>query len=181
MVESILVVVSHAEHNADYIRNVINTKLKFQKLYGDKVDFACISCNDDFHVYEKYISFKYKFISDKFQVEKLCDFFTKNHDIIKTYKWFVKVRPDTFLNETIDVRLLTEGYIHGRVRIYTGPKHVINGSSVGGPGPFQNVKACFYKETEELIILDDHVIVFDVKVIENGIFNSYRENEISDL
>ena len=76
---------------------------------------------------------------------------------------------------------MTEGYIHGRVRIYTGPKHVLNGSSVGGPGPFQNVQACFYKETEELIILDDHVVIFDIKVVENGIFNSYRENEISDL
>jgi hypothetical protein len=180
MNEKVLVIISHAEHNNNYVRNIINNKIKFEKQYGENVDFACISSSDDFDVYEKYISFKYKFTSEKMQLEKLCNFLSDNHDVIEKYDWFIRTRADTFINDIPHVKYLPKCYINGRAREYIGPKHILNGSSVNGSGHYQNIKACFFREQEELLVLDDQIIMFDKSVVTSGIFDKYKQDEVTD-
>jgi len=179
MNEKVLVIISHAEHNNNYVRNVINNKIKFEKQYGKNVDFACISCSNDFDVYEKYIHFKYKFTSEKMQLEKLCNFLSDNHDVVKKYDWFIRLRADTFINDIPHVKYLPKCHISGRAREYLGPKHILNGSSVNGPGPHQNIKACFFREQEEWLVLDDHLIMFDQNIVNSDVFNKYKEDEVT--
>jgi hypothetical protein len=180
MTEKVLVIISHHEHTKNYVRNIINNKIKFEKLYGKNVDFACISSNDDFCVYEKFIIFKYKFISEKKQCEKLCNFFSDNPDIVEKYDWFIRTRADVFVNDIPHVNYLPKCHISGRAREYLGPKHILNGSSINGPGHYQNIKACFFREQEEHLVLDDQIMIFDKNVVTSGIFNKYKEGEITD-
>lgn len=180
MKEKVLVIVSHAEHTNNYVRNIINNKIKFEKLYGKNVDFACISSSNDFCVYEKFINFKYTFIDKKKQLEKLCNFLSDNPDIVEKYDWFIRTRADTFLYDIIHIDYLPRGYISGRAREYLGPKHILHGTSVNGPGHYQNIKACFFREKEEHLVLDETVMLFDKSVVNSGVFGKYKEGEITD-
>lgn len=140
------------------------------------VDYCGISCNDDFHVFEDIIQFKYKIINPKNQISKICDFITSYREQLE-YDWYIKIRPDIRLLEPINFKLLSENAINARARQYTGPKKIKYGMSVGGKGVWENIKECYYDDIETHNILDDQLFIFHHNIINLGAFTP---NELLD-
>jgi hypothetical protein len=143
------------------------------------IDYCGISGLDDFSNYENIVTFKYKYVNSKQQFSKVCDFLSINPSL--DYDWYIKLRPDLRLLDTIDFNKLSECGINARARVYTGPKQIKYGCSVNGEGRWKSIGDCFYDPVEKQVILDDMFYIFHKKVIEKGAFepviNDERENE----
>ncbi len=133
------------------------------------VEYCGISSYDDFINYESVISFKYKFISNKKQLGKICEFITINQDNL-SYDWYVKIRPDILLLEPISFNKLAHDSINARARSYRGSKKITHGMSINGPGKWNNVGSCFYDLNEDIKELDDQLYIFDNNCIKKGAF-----------
>jgi len=134
-----------------------------------QVDYAGISCEDDFSNYEDIIKFKYKVINPKKQLTKMCEFIQEYKDKLD-YDWYIKTRPEIKLLEQINFDLLVPNSINARARIYNGPKNIPYGSSVGGEGVWEIVRPNSYSEYEHDVVIDDAIYIFDKNVIKNGGF-----------
>lgn len=132
------------------------------------VEYACISSNNDFDLYDSILSFKHKVINNKRQLEKVCDFLSTCPE---KYDWYIKIRPEVLLLELPDILSLPTDSIHARVRGYIGPKKVYFGSSVGGTGGWSRFnKDTIHSENETHVWLDDHIYIFNHHVVDMGAF-----------
>jgi len=169
----LIIIASHEFNiqNLEYIESLNN----YMKLLNCEIlDYAGISNNNDFENYESVIHFKYKIINTKLQLCKITDFIIENKDNLN-YDWYIKTRPDVKLLDQINFDILSKSAINARARLYKGPKRIKYGISVGGVGGWNNIIACSYSETEEELILDDMLYIFNHDVIEK-IKNIGQEN-----
>lgn len=132
------------------------------------IEYAGISCYDDFDNYKDIVNFKYKEIINAKILSRLLYFINKYKDTLD-YDWYVRFRPEVRLFETINFNTLCINSINARARVYHGPKKIKYGSPVGGTGKWINEKESSYKENNETIILDDILIIFH-----NNIINKYN-------
>lgn len=160
----ILIIIVTREMTLASLPNIIILK-DYMKDYD--VEYAGISCVDNFSNYEDVISFKYKIISEKKQLSKVCDFISNNQ---LDYDWFVKFRPEVKLLQPINFNELSNQCINARARYYRGPQNIIYGSSVGGIGMWSAHYDCYYSEEENGIILDDILYIFHKNIINAGGF-----------
>jgi len=145
-------------------------------LTGYTVDYAAISMTDDFNTYDDITSFKYKEISDKKILGRLCDFITKYRDTLD-YDWYMRIRPEVELSVPIDFATLNEGAMNARAREYSGPKSILYGASVGGEGMWESQgNECRYNDNETIVILDDQLILFHRTLIVNRVFEPVTDN-----
>lgn len=97
------------------------------------------------------------------------------------YDWYVKTRPEIAVLSPIDLKSLEPNTIHGRARVYLGPKKLQYGGSVGGPGPMAQFSGDLRADAEtKNLILDDQIYIFDHEVRKNGAFlpiTSVSQNE----
>ena len=136
---------------------------------GLEIDYACISSQDDFANISDSLPLKFTFVCDKLQLSKLCDFLSNTHDALG-YDWYVKTRPEIILYEPIKFDSLKPNCINARIRHYKGPDRIVNGSSVGGEGGWDDTCGSVHQTDLEYIILDDQFYIFDRSVISNGGF-----------
>jgi hypothetical protein len=134
------------------------------------VDYCVISSRDDFHVVSDIIPIKYKVINTKRQFNKVCDFIT-DHKKVLDYHWYIKTRPDLELLEPIPFHQCLENAVNARAREYKGPKQVKYGMSVGGQGPWKDIRHSQYHTHEGGVVLDDAIYMFDNTVIQRGGFD----------
>jgi hypothetical protein len=173
----LIIIMSH-EMNNIYLSN-IQIMQDYFKEYNNIVDYCGISNSNDFNNYENIISFKYKIINNKKQLGKICDFITQyKHEL--DYDWYIKIRPDIQMLESINFDILCDTAVNARARVYRGPKKIKYGMAVNGKGPFENIGDCFYDEEEKEIILDDQFYIFHQNVINLGGFESFEpQNQIN--
>jgi len=135
------------------------------KQKGYIIDYGGISSFNDFENYEKFINFKFKLISPKKQLSKLCDFINMYKDNLN-YDWYIKIRTEVTLLDQLNFDDFLENSINARTRVYRGPKKILYGSSLGGEGIWKHEKGFFYSDKEEEIIPDDHIYIFHHNIIE---------------
>jgi hypothetical protein len=161
----LVIIVSYKLHKS--LKSHISIFNDFMK--NHQVDYAGISCEDDFSNYEDIITFKYKIINPKKQLTKMCDFIKEYKDKLD-YDWFIKIRPEVKLLEQINFDVLLPNSINAKARIYNGPKNIPYGSSVGGEGIWEFIKPNSYCECECNVVMDEAIYIFDKNVIKNGGF-----------
>ena len=164
----ILIILVGNTLDIQYIPNIkiLETYIQsFPKSY--EVEIACISSQDDFKNYEDILSFKYKIINPKYQLDKICDFLSSYPD---KHDWYIKIRPDVKLLDGISLDKLSEDSIHARAREYIGPRSIQYGCSVGGIGSWSHVKATSFSPVLTKIVLDDQVYIFHRNIVDRGAF-----------
>ena len=164
----ILVIIISNVMDLNFVEN-ISILNEYMKGISGTVEYAGISSNNDFSNYENIINFKYKIINPKKQFSKMCDFITTYKEELN-YDWFIKIRPNVQLLEPINFNNLLNNSINARARVYYGPQKIMYGMSVGGDGIWEIHKECQLDETENNIILDDHIYIFDKFTINNNAF-----------
>ena len=173
----ILVIISSYQMYPKYIENIFILN-QFLHNITDTIEYAGISSQNDFHNYENIIKFKYKIINQRKQFSKICDFITKNkNELLQQYDWFIKFRPEIFMYENIPFNQLSQNSINARARLYSGPKSIKYGCSVGGKGMFNHIKGYTYDNYEHDIELDDQLYIFHKNVIEMDGFNLIHDIE----
>lgn len=176
--ESILIILLSNEMSPEFKPQI--TKLKeyvdhLSKRYN--VDIAAISSNNDFNNYSDILKFKYTYINTKRQLSKICDFITEKKSILH-YDWYVKIRPEIEILDynMINFKTLPKDSVSARAREYRGPYKSKYSCSVGGEGSYKHIKECYYKNTTELIVLDDNLYVFHKNVIDRGGFTPVEDS-----
>ena len=162
-----------------YLPNIqiLKTYMDDLETKGHTVDYAAISSYEDISNYESVIPFKYKIRNLKKQLSKVCDFIKQTRYSLD-YDWYIKIRPEVKLLDQIDFTTLSDTAINARARVYTGPKSIKYGCSVGGEGFSQHVNDVHYDPIEKKVILDDIMYIFHNNVIENG---GFIKNQYTDL
>jgi hypothetical protein len=140
-----------------------------------EVDYCGISNQNDFYVFESIITFKYKIINTKKQLSKICDFITDYKSELD-YDWYMKIRPEIKLLDTIPFDILSENAINARARVYNGPLKIKYGMSVNGDGCWNNVGDYTYAEHEHDIVLDDMLYIFHKNIVLKNAFDKVTEN-----
>lgn len=138
------------------------------------VDVACISGKDDFDSFHEILSFTYRVINPKKQLDKICDFVS---ECTEPYDWYVKIRPEVQLLEQLDFSSFCPDSINTRTRVYNGPLSVKNGSSVGGAGYLDYIHATHYSPELKEIVVDDMLYIFSRRVVEKGGFAPITDEE----
>jgi hypothetical protein len=164
----ILIIISSHTMDNSFLPNIIRLSSYFRESQ-DTVDYCGISSYQDIENYESIIQFKYKYISNKKQLGKICDFITENEDNLN-YDWYIKIRPDIMLLEPINFDKLIHSSINARARMYRGIKIIEYGMSINGPGKWKSVGDCFYDVNENIEQLDDQLYIFDNNTIKRGAF-----------
>jgi hypothetical protein len=172
----ILVIISSYRFSENYIKNIYTLYAYLQTLPDTIIDYVGISSQNDFHTYENIIKFKYKIINQRKQFSKICDFITEYQTELQ-YDWFIKFRPEIFLFENLPFHQLSKNSINARARVYTGPKRIKYGCSVGGRGMFSHINDNKYDSYEHDIELDDQLYIFHRNVIDMGGFNLIHDIE----
>jgi len=172
----VLVILCSDEFNIRDSENIKILKKCMDDLSDVNVHYCGISSNDDFSNYENIISFKYKIINNKRQLNKMCDFITEYKERFQ-YDWFIKIRPDIKIIEMFDFSILSDKAINARARVYNGPKSIKYGMSVNGKGIWKNIGDCNYCEYEKDIILDDMIYIFHNNVVKMDIFDKIHTNK----
>jgi len=171
---------------SQYMREALIDNIKKLKYYMDilstehTVEYAGISSINDFIHYEHIIKFKYKLICEKQQLSKLADFISSfRHEL--DYDWFVKIRPEIHLLESIQFNKLCDKSINARMRNYSGPKRIAYGGSVNGIGFWEYVDISYrYSKIEYEIIMDEAIFIFSKNIINMGAF-SLIDKEIENI
>lgn len=149
----------------------------YMKLLNMQVDYCGISSNNDFHNYEKYITFKYKRIDANKQITKICNFISEFKNELD-YDYYMKIRPEIKLLEQINFDFLDNNAVNARARVYRGPIKVKYGMSVNGEGPWKYIIDCYESNEEKEIIIDDQIFIFDKNVVNSAGFNKFENNHI---
>lgn len=155
----LLVIIATNKMAINLKRNIIRLDFLLRH-QGHYVDYAGISCVDDFANYEDIIKFKYKEIDNKYQLTKMCNFIQKYK---LEYDWFIRFRTEMFLLDPINFTNLCPSSINARARKYVGPKRIQYGMSIELPATFS--------EEETLVELDDQIYIFHKNVIDKGGFS----------
>ena len=170
--ESILIILSSNEMYPEFIPQITSLSKYMEhlsKMYN--VEVAGISSKDDFNNYASILNFKYKYISDKPQLSKICAFISDNKSTLN-YDWYVKIRPEIELldYDTINFQNLPKDSISARAREYRGPQTNKHSCSVGGEGSVKNYKNCVRNNEHKKLVLDDNIYIFHKNVIDKGGF-----------
>jgi hypothetical protein len=163
----LLVIIANHILKPEWCTNIrsINNNIKTDDI---EIDYCGISNQDDFHVFEHIITFKYKIINTKHQFSKICDFITLFKSQLN-YDWFMKIRPEVLLLDKLSFDGLSLLAINARAREYNGPLEIKYGMSVNGKGIWENIGDCYYDTYEHDIILDDMIYLFHKTVVDlNG-------------
>jgi hypothetical protein len=180
---NLLIVVVGNELEKKYQENML---ILANMLKDHTINWGAISSQDDFNNFDK-IDFKYKLVTKKKQVSKLCEFFSST---VTDYDFYIKTRPDVQLLEFPDFKYILPGCINARAREYRGPKRITWGSSINGEGIWKNIFDCTFSESETHIVLDDQFFIFDntVKmrvfskpIVENDIETEWFHDEMYTL
>lgn len=163
----VLVIISSYEMYDEFKLHIFNLVRYMNQLTGATVDYAGISSKDDFATYEGILQFKYKVVSSKKQLSKICEFISGT---TLEYDWYIKIRPEVQLMEQIPFERFCPNSVNARARFYVGPKSIRNAMSVGGPGVWANIHHSFYNPEEKRVNLDDQFYVFHQNVINAGGF-----------
>ena len=150
-------------------RNNIECINDYMKNNGIEYEYCGICSNNDFHIYENIIKFKYKIINTKRELNKICDFITEYKSELD-YDWYMKIRPEIKLLDDIDFRMLHVDAINARARVYNGPRKIEYGMSVNGEGVWKNIGDCHYAENEHDIIIDNMLYIFHKNIVQNNGF-----------
>ena len=183
----ILVLITTRENLIEFKSNINILKQYMNDLGEDYiVDYAGISCIDDFSNYEDILFFKYKVIDKSQQLSKIYNFISKNKEELD-YDWYIKFRPEIKLLENINFNNLCDRSINARVRFYTGPIRLKNATCFGGVECTQcimrkkknkkYIKIGEYNEKETKIMLDDIIYIFNKNIIEMGCFIDKPNNK----
>jgi hypothetical protein len=141
------------------------------------VDYCGICKQNDFINFESVISFKYKILNKKPQLSKVCEFITQyKHEL--DYDWYIKIRTDIQLLEPINFGILSLNAINARARVYTGPKQIKYGSSIGGKGGLSYVTDCRFDMIEREVILDDQIYIFHHNIIDKNGFTTFDPENV---
>jgi len=152
-------------------KNNIQILDNYMKQTGIDFEYCGISSQDDFHIFEDIIKFKYKNINTQLQLSKICDFITYYKKTLD-YDWYIKIRPDIKLLGNIPFDMLSENAINARMRAYLGPKKIKYGNSVNGEGIFKSINNSDYVDTEVSTIMDDMLYIFHKNIIKKGAFET---------
>jgi hypothetical protein len=164
----ILVIIVTDRMDIMHINNIKENNAILNNSSDFTVEYAGISSTDDFLNYKGIIDFKYKHVSDKYQLSKLCDFITKYRNELD-YDWYIKMRTDIKLFETINFNELNKEGINARARVYSGPKRIKYGMSINGVGIWKSPDDCKYDDIEEYIVLDDQMFIFsNIAILKGG-------------
>lgn len=177
--ESILIILSSNEMYPEFKPQMETLKKYMEHLSKSyTVDLAGISSKDDFSNYSDILDFKYKYISSKLQVSKLCDFISDNKDTLN-YDWYLRTRPELEMMDfdTINFKNLPKDAISARAREYIGPYTEKYSCSLGGEGKYSDIKTCFYNTTQEKLVLHNADFVFHKTAIDNGGFSKLTAEE----
>ena len=174
----ILIIISGSFFGKEHIEN-IQILDNYMKQNGT-IEYCGISSNDDFSVFEDTIQFKYKIISTKQQLSKICDFITEYKEALD-HDWYIKIRPDIKILDNISFDLLSKDAINSRARIYWGPKRIKYGNSINGEGPWKNINDCEYKDIEEYVFPDDMLYIFHKNIIKTCAFDTLPIRPFSTL
>jgi len=155
----LLVIIATSKMDINLKRNIIRLDFLLRS-QGHDVDYAGISCIDDFDNYEDIIKFKYKEIDKNFQLTKVCNFIQK-HQL--EYDWFIRFRTEMFLLSPIDFNGLCPMSINARARKYVGPRRIQYGMSIELPSTFS--------QEESFVEVDDQIYIFHKNVIDKGGFS----------
>lgn len=138
------------------------------------VDIACISGRDDFENFDEILHFKYKVVSPKKQLDKICDFIS---ECTESYDWYVKIRAEVKLLEQLDFSSFCKNSINARARVYNGPLSIKNASAVGGQGYLDYIHAIHYSPELKEIVLDEMIYIFHKNVVEKLGFTPITDEE----
>ena len=137
------------------------------------VDVACISCLNDFNVFEDILPFKYKVVNPRKQLDKICDFVSSCPE---PYDWYVKIRAEVKLLEQLDFDSFCPNSINARARVYNGPLKIKNGAAVGD-GFLHYVHAIHYSPELKQIVLDEMLYIFHRNLVEKDMFAPITDQE----
>lgn len=180
MYMKLLIILCNHYFDKNWCNNIqcLNDYMKHNDM---EIEYCGICNQNDFHIYESIITFKYKILNTKYQFSKICDFLTEYKSELD-YDWYMKFRPEIKLLDTIDFNMLSENAINARARVYKGPKKIKYGMSVNGEGPWKNIGDCHYANNEDNIILDDIIYIFHKNILQQNAFEKIpisieKENE----
>lgn len=175
----VLVIIIGYELKNEHCPNIQILNDYLVNLTDVSVDYAGVLSVDDFHKVENIISFKYKMISPKFQLSKMCNFISEYKEELN-YDWYIKIRPDMKLLEPFHFEAFSDSAINARARNYTGPKKIKYGLSVNGEGTsWGHIDCCFYNENELYVELDDNIYIFHDNIVKKGAFDN--DNYVDSL
>ena len=169
----LLIIIISDKFDEEWCHNIKHLN-EYMKNSHIEIDYCGISSNDDFHIYEPIIHFKYKMVNSKRQLSKICDFITEYKSQLN-YDWYMKTRPDVKLLGTIPFNKLSRNAINARARIYHGPRRIKYGMSINGEGPWKHVSGYYYSRIEHDITLDDQLYIFDNIVVQNNAFEKFSK------
>jgi hypothetical protein len=163
MDEKVLIILISKHMDNRFIENIHILKKRLLVKY----DIALISSHEDFQEYENVFDcIKYKILSDKFQLSKICDFLSSSCDIYQ-YEWFIKFRPEIELLENITyekLNSLCKKSINSRVRIYEGNRSLKYATSIRDQ-QCEKYEIIFHKDKDDIIWIDDMFYIFNKNVI----------------
>lgn len=165
----LLIILSSHIFNENWCDNIKCLNDCMKKNNGIEFDYCGISNQNDFHIYETIIQFKYKIINTKKQLSKICNFITEYKSQLD-YDWYMKIRPDIKLFDIDFFNMLSENAINARARVYNGPRKIKYGMSVNGEGCWKNIGDCHYADNEYNIILDDMLYIFHKNIVQKNVF-----------
>ena len=133
------------------------------------VDYAGISSGNDFSFFEHILPFKYKFTCKDKQLTKVCEFI-KSFKSQLDYDWYVKIRPEVKLLESINFSRIKPNAINARARAYVGHRSIKYGLSV--PANLPLITSVSFDASNETFVLDDQLYIFDHSIIAGGYFET---------
>ena len=159
-----------------YIDNIKSNIIDSLQSVGHNVDVAVVTSIPYDKDYDSILgNIKYRYLSEKFQFSKICEFFSSGL-IDKKYDWYIKLRPDLIINEKFTNNLFEKcckNSINARVRKYIGPEITIQ-YGVEGETKARDI---FYWPKLSRIHLDDVIYIFHNNVVENGGFSLVTKQE----
>jgi hypothetical protein len=185
-VKVLIMLVGNNLHDSKFIDNIISLKRLTSEFPSNYiVDFVAISSVDNFQMYDEILSFRYKVVNSRYQLNKVCSFLESCNE---KYDWYIKTRPDVEILQSIDFESLCKESINARVREYCGPVKLEFGASIGGyrckdihrdECSEHHGNSILFDESEKSIILDDMIYIFHKTILDK--IKQPIENYISEV
>ena len=171
--QNILVIIVNDKYNTLFDTNLGTWATRL--FPGNNIDYAVVLSEYDEAKYDQIenalggIKIKYRVANAERQMHKLWRFVS---GLGENYDWYVKIRPEIQLLDTLRLYSCVAGHLNGRARVYRGPKHVEYGMSVKGEGCWHFIQYDYSEcPTEQEVVMDDQMFIFDGTVVESGVFN----------
>lgn len=179
---NLLLIISSHIFDKQYLSNIKNIIEKIiTPLTNDNinVNICLISSHNDFDNYEEILKDynKIKIICKERQYVKLINLFTYLKDNNISYDYYIKIRPEIYIKEIIDLNKL-ESYnkngINTRVRFYLGPEINIPYGCTSPQCKYWK-ESCIYNKELKTIVPDDQIFIFNHNTGINAFSNITNE------